>query len=109
MRAYPPAARRRGPKPGSPNAAGRNDAWRRGRGLGFEGATGIETGTIARRSASSWILTTTGIQGHSSRVFSETLGYGAIFEASRIINSFREELAEEGIDLISIPWVNKDN
>ena len=64
-------------------------------GLGFEGATGIETGTIARRSASSWILTTTGIQGHSSRVFSETLGYGAIFEASRIINSFREELAEE--------------
>jgi len=64
-------------------------------GLGFEGAVGIETGTIARRSASSWILTTTGIQGHSSRVFSETLGYGAIFEASRVINSFREELAEE--------------
>ncbi|MBT7423160.1 MAG: M20/M25/M40 family metallo-hydrolase [Candidatus Marinimicrobia bacterium] len=64
-------------------------------GLGFEGATGIETGTIARRSASSWILTTTGIQGHSSQVFSETLGYGAIFEASRIINSFREKLAEE--------------
>ena len=64
-------------------------------GLGFEGAVGIETGTIARRSASSWILTTTGIQGHSSQVFSETLGYGAIFEASRIMNSFREELAEE--------------
>ena len=64
-------------------------------GLGFEGATGIETGTVARRSASSWILATTGIQGHSSRVFSETLGYGAIFEASRIINTFREELAEE--------------
>ena len=64
-------------------------------GLGFEGAVGIETGTIARRSASSWILRTTGIQGHSSQVFSETLGYGAIFEASRIINSFREELAEE--------------
>jgi glutamate carboxypeptidase len=55
----------------------------------------METGTIARRSASSWILTTTGIQGHSSRVFGETLGYGAIFEASRIINTFREELAEE--------------
>ena len=64
-------------------------------GLGFEGAIGMETGTIARRSASSWILTTTGIQGHSSRVFGETLGYGAIFEASRIINTFREELAEE--------------
>ena len=64
-------------------------------GLGFEGAIGMETGTIARRSASSWILTTTGIQGHSSRVFSETLGYGAIFEASRIINSFRKELSNE--------------
>ena len=64
-------------------------------GLGFEGAIGMETGTIARRSASSWILTTTGIQGHSSRVFGETLGYGAIFEASRVINSFRENLAEE--------------
>ena len=64
-------------------------------GLGFEGAIGMETGTIARRSASSWILTTTGIQGHSSRVFSETLGYGAIFEASRIINDFREQLAKQ--------------
>ena len=64
-------------------------------GLGFEGAHGMETGTIARRSSSSWILTTTGIQGHSSQVFGETLGYGAIFEASRIINTFREELSEE--------------
>ena len=64
-------------------------------GLGFEGAQGMETGTIARRSSSSWILTTTGIQGHSSQVFGETLGYGAIFEASRIINTFREELSEE--------------
>ena len=64
-------------------------------GLGFEGASGMETGTISRRSSSSWILTTTGIQGHSSRVFSETLGYGAIFEASRIINSFRKELSNE--------------
>ena len=64
-------------------------------GLGFEGAHGMETGTIARRSSSSWILTTTGVQGHSSQVFGETLGYGAIFEASRIINTFREELSEE--------------
>ncbi len=63
-------------------------------GLGFEGGD-MNTGTIARRSSSSWILTTTGIEGHSSRVFSEELGYGAIFEASRILNAFREELAEE--------------
>ena len=64
-------------------------------GFGFEGAGGMNTGTIARRSASSWILKTTGIQGHSSRVFSESLGYGAIFESSRILNAFREELSEE--------------
>jgi len=64
-------------------------------GLGFEGASGMDTGTIARRSSSSWILKTTGIQGHSSRVFSETLGYGAIFESSRILNTFRKDLSEE--------------
>ena len=64
-------------------------------GLGFEGAHGMNTGTVARRSSSSWILTTTGIQGHSSQIFKEKLGYGAIFEASRIVNAFREELVGE--------------
>ncbi|MEO2186125.1 MAG: M20/M25/M40 family metallo-hydrolase, partial [bacterium] len=64
-------------------------------GLGFEGAGGMNTGTIARRSSSSWLLTTTGIQGHSSQIFKDHLGYGAIFEASRILNTFREELATE--------------
>ncbi|MBC8345568.1 MAG: M20/M25/M40 family metallo-hydrolase [Candidatus Marinimicrobia bacterium] len=63
--------------------------------LGFEGAGGINTGTIARRSSSSWVLTTTGIQGHSSQIFKDHLGYGAIFEASRILNAFRVELAPE--------------
>jgi len=64
-------------------------------GLGFEGAHGLNTGTVARRSSSSWILTTTGIQGHSSQIFKEKLGYGAIFEAARIVNAFREELVGE--------------
>lgn len=64
-------------------------------GLGFEGAHGLNTGTVARRSSSSWVLTTTGIQGHSSQIFKEKLGYGAIFEASRIVNTFREELVGE--------------
>ena len=64
-------------------------------GLGFEGASGLNTGTVARRSSSSWILTTTGIQGHSSQIFKEKLGYGAIFEAARIVNAFREELVGE--------------
>ena len=64
-------------------------------GLGFEGAHGLNTGTVARRSSSSWKLTTTGIQGHSSQIFKEKLGYGAIFEAARIVNAFREELVGE--------------
>jgi len=64
-------------------------------GLGFEGAHGMNTGTIARRSSSSWMLTTTGIQGHSSQIFKDELGYGAIFEAARIVNAFREELVGE--------------
>jgi glutamate carboxypeptidase len=64
-------------------------------GLGFEGAHGMNTGTVARRSSSSWRLSTTGIQGHSSQIFKDELGYGAIFEAARIVNAFREELVGE--------------
>lgn len=64
-------------------------------GLGFEGTYGMDTGTVSRRSSSSWILTTTGIQGHSSQVFSDKLGYGAIFESSRILDGFRTQLSEE--------------
>ena len=64
-------------------------------GLGFEGAHGMNTGTVARRSSSSWRLSTTGIQGHSSQIFKDELGYGAIFEAARIVDAFREELVGE--------------
>ena len=64
-------------------------------GLGFEGTYGMDTGTVSRRSSSSWILTTTGIQGHSSQVFSDRLGYGAIFESSRILDGFRTQLSQE--------------
>ena len=64
-------------------------------GLGFEGTYGMDTGTVSRRSSSSWILTTTGIQGHSSQVFSDRLGYGAIFESSRILDGFRTQLSKE--------------
>ena len=64
-------------------------------GLGFEGTYGMDTGTVSRRSSSSWILTTTGVQGHSSQVFSDRLGYGAIFESSRILDGFRTQLSEE--------------
>lgn len=35
----------------------------------------------------------TGRQAHSSGIFSDGTGYGAIFEAARIVNAFREALA----------------
>ena len=67
-------------------------------GLGFEAAVtydGADWGTIARRSSSSWVLEVEGRQAHSSRVFSDNVGAGAIFEASRILNDFYDEVRGE--------------
>ncbi len=63
--------------------------------LGYETAQGFNIATIARRGASGWTLKTTGNQVHSSGVFRPSVGYGAIYEAARILNEFREELAGE--------------
>jgi glutamate carboxypeptidase len=60
--------------------------------LGFEGAAALNTVAVARRGGSSWTLTTTGKQSHSSGVFNENAGYGAIYEAARIVNQFRTDL-----------------
>ncbi|HEX6369470.1 MAG TPA: M20/M25/M40 family metallo-hydrolase [Longimicrobium sp.] len=54
-----------------------------------------EYATVARRSASTWTLTVGGRTAHSSGVFGEGAGSGAIFEASRILNAFHEELRGE--------------
>lgn len=65
--------------------------------LAFEAAV-RDTVTIARRGASSWKLDVTGVQAHSSTIFSLAYGDGAVFEAARILNEFREKLyATEGI------------
>lgn len=66
--------------------------------LGFEAgidAQGSEWITIARRSASRWCLEVTGKQAHSSGVFSESTGAGAIFEAARILNGFYDKVKGE--------------
>lgn len=39
----------------------------------------------------------TGVQGHSSGIFSESAGHGAIFEAARILDRFRTELREPNL------------
>ena len=61
--------------------------------LGFEEDAG--KGTVARRGMGGWQLVVTGRQAHSSGIFSEGASYGAIYEAARIINEFREKLAGE--------------
>ena len=63
--------------------------------LAYETAQGFNTVTVARRGASTWTLKTTGNQSHSSGVFKETVGYGAIYEAARILTEFQETLAGE--------------
>ncbi len=63
--------------------------------LGYETAQGFNIATVARRGASGWTLKTTGRQVHSSGVFKQNAGYGAIYEAARILNDFRVELADE--------------
>lgn len=61
--------------------------------MAFEGASSMNTVATARRGASGK-LEVEAKQGHSSGVFS-TGGYGSIYEASRIMNEFREKLGKE--------------
>jgi glutamate carboxypeptidase len=65
--------------------------------LDFEGLAtenGADMGSIARRSSSTWTLRVKAKPGHSSGIFSDTAGYGAIFELTRILDAFREDLRE---------------
>ena len=63
--------------------------------LGFESAMGLHTVAAARRGASGWALDVTARTGHSSQVFTDSAGFGSIYEAARILNAFREQLGHE--------------
>ena len=63
--------------------------------LGFESAHGLNTIATARRGSSSWTLNVSAKTGHSASVFTTGGGYGAIYEAARIVNAFRETLSQE--------------
>ena len=89
-------------KPGRPLSIGRKELIEAGQwadiALGFESAIhreGFDWATIARRSSSRWMLTVEGRQAHSSGIFSDSVGAGAIFEAARILNAFYEEVRGE--------------
>jgi len=62
--------------------------------LSFEG-TVRNTATVGRRGASTWTLEVEARTGHSSGIFREITGDGAIFEAARILNEFRTQLGGE--------------
>lgn len=64
--------------------------------IGFEDGDGDpKTAVVARRGSVGWKLEVTGKPAHSSQIFREDIGYGAIFETARILNTFRESLEKE--------------
>lgn len=65
--------------------------------LDFEGLAtedGADMGSIARRSSNTWTVKVKARPGHSSGVFSDAAGYGAIYELARILDTFRRDLRE---------------
>lgn len=58
---------------------------------------GQDFGTVARRSANGWTLTTAGKTGHGGGIFNAETGYGAIYEIARILDAWRSELIEENL------------
>ena len=64
--------------------------------LGFENADGNPTTIVtSRRGSADWELKVTGNPAHSSQIFTEKIGVGAIYEASRILNEFYLQLSKE--------------
>ncbi|MCW3798109.1 M20/M25/M40 family metallo-hydrolase [Sphingomonas sp. BN140010] len=88
---------------GSPQAIARRDLIAAGKAadvaLDFEGLVrenGQDMGSVARRSAQDWVLTVRARSAHSSGVGGGS-GYGAIYELTRILDTFRRELPEPNL------------
>ncbi|HUG01235.1 MAG TPA: M20/M25/M40 family metallo-hydrolase [Longimicrobiales bacterium] len=66
--------------------------------LGFESGSSIdgqEVAVVARRGATKWMLRVGGRPNHSSTIFKDDVGAGAIFEAARILDGFYSHLRGE--------------
>ena len=64
--------------------------------LGFEdGAGDPRTAVISRRGDDGWTLRTTGLPAHSSQIFTDQFGAGAVFEGARILHQFYDKLSGE--------------
>jgi glutamate carboxypeptidase len=64
--------------------------------IGFEdGPADPKLAVTARRGTLGWEVRVTAKAAHSSQIFREDIGSGAIYELARILNGFREKLAGE--------------
>ncbi len=88
-------------KPGMPISVSRKDLVEAGKksdaALCFEGTArreGRDYTTVSRRGSTGWTLRVNAHSGHSSQIFSERMGSGAIFEMARILDAFGRELQE---------------
>ena len=87
-------------KSGNPIALSKKDlieaAKRADIALGFEnGDNNPKTIVVARRGSLDWQLKVRGNPAHSSQIFTTEVGAGAIYETSRILNSFYVQLSKE--------------
>ncbi len=85
---------------GKPVSLSRRDLTEAARGayaaIGFEDGSGdVHSGVVARRGAASWLLDVKGEAAHSSQIFKDSIGFGAIFETARILDAFRTRLSKE--------------
>lgn len=90
-------------RPGDPLATARAALIEAGKdadvALGFEGGSRSRDGTVravvARRSSTGWRLDVSARPAHSSGIFAEGVGAGAIYEAARILDRFYAEIRGE--------------
>ncbi len=64
--------------------------------IGFEDGPGDpRLAVTARRGTTGWLVRVKGTPAHSSQIFREDIGDGAVYEMARILNGFREKMAGE--------------
>ena len=86
--------------PGEPLSLARKDLLDAGRAadiaIGFEnGNNNPANANISRRGFTGWTLRVKGTAAHSSHVFTDAVGAGAIYELSRILSGFYSRLSKE--------------
>jgi glutamate carboxypeptidase len=64
--------------------------------IGFENGSGDPRRAItARRGFTGWTLRATGRSAHSSQIFRDDVGAGAVFELARVLDGFRTRLSDD--------------